>query len=161
MTLAETGAITEYILAKYDGSNSKKLVVPPTADNYADYLYYLHFTNGTLQPALLTSMALTWYAAAAGAASEPPGIVKLNDSKVKGGLDILEERLASNTWLAGEDFTLADIVIVFSLTTMNAFQPFYNVADYPAIASYLKRVGQREGYIQAMEKGDGAVPKLG
>jgi glutathione S-transferase len=38
-------------------------------------------------------------------------------------LQILEDRLKGNKWLAGEGFTAADIRNVFTLTTMRLFSP--------------------------------------
>ena len=47
--LAESGAIVEYILAKYGAG---KLVVTPDKPEFADYLHWFHFANGTLQLAM-------------------------------------------------------------------------------------------------------------
>src|SRR5580698_4493865 len=47
--LAESGAIVEYILAKYGAG---RLAVPVSALGFAVYLHWLHYANGTLQPAL-------------------------------------------------------------------------------------------------------------
>ena len=44
--LAESGAIVEYILAKYGVG---RLVIAPEAPEFADYLRRFHFANGTLQ----------------------------------------------------------------------------------------------------------------
>ena len=51
--LAESGAIVEYILAKYGAG---RLAVPVDAPGFADYLHWLHFANGTLQPAIGRAM---------------------------------------------------------------------------------------------------------
>jgi glutathione S-transferase len=75
-------------------------------------------------------------------------------------LKILEDRVSTNTWLAGDEFTAADIMNVFSLTTMRLFAPF-SLENYPGIVAYLKRIGEREGYKRAMAKGDpGFTPLL-
>jgi glutathione S-transferase len=50
-------------------------------------------------------------------------------------------------------------MMVFSLTTMRAFVPV-ELAPYPAILAYLQRIGSREGYRRAMEKGDSAVAPM-
>ncbi len=51
--LAESGAIVDYILAKYGAG---RLAVPVSSPGFADYLHWLHYTNGTLQPALGRAM---------------------------------------------------------------------------------------------------------
>jgi glutathione S-transferase len=39
-------------------------------------------------------------------------------------LKLLDERVTENTWLAGDELTAADIMIIFSLTTMRTFYPY-------------------------------------
>jgi glutathione S-transferase len=66
---------------------------------------------------------------------------------------LVEARLAEAPYPAGADFTAADIMSVFSLTTMRLFQPI-DLAPYPAIRAYLQRIGARPAYQRAMAKGD-------
>jgi glutathione S-transferase len=72
---------------------------------------------------------------------------------VENVLGLLESRLEQVTWLAGDGFTAADIMSVFSLTTMRKFMPF-DLSKHPNILGYLKRVGERKAYRDAMAKGD-------
>jgi glutathione S-transferase len=62
-------------------------------------------------------------------------------------------------YLAGNELTAADIMIVFSLTTMRSFTP-YDIKPYPNIVAYLRRIGAREPYQRAMKKGDPGMPLL-
>ena len=57
------------------------------------------------------------------------------------------------TWLAGKEFTVADVMTVFSLSTMRAFYPL-DLAPYPGIVAWMGRCGEREAYKKAMKKGD-------
>jgi len=68
-------------------------------------------------------------------------------------LALVEDRLAHHDFLAGSDFTAADIMSVFSLTTMRLFYAF-DLSGYPAILAYLKRIGARPAYRKAMAHGD-------
>ena len=68
-------------------------------------------------------------------------------------LKLLDDRLKANEYLAGEEFTAADVMIVFSLTTMRAFYG-YELVGYEGILGYLKRVTGREGYLKARAKAD-------
>jgi glutathione S-transferase len=150
--LAESGAIVDYILAKYGAG---RLAVPVSSPGFADYLHWLHYTNGTLQPALGRAM-LTRRAQLA--ADHPVSVWA--EGRRERALGYVEQRLGSAPYLAGEAFTAADIMIVFSLTTMRLFVPF-DLAPYPAIRAYLQKIGAREGYRRAMEKGDpGFTPML-
>ena len=47
LTLAESAACIEYIIHTYGNG---RLAFPPSHKNYADYLYWFHFANGTLTP---------------------------------------------------------------------------------------------------------------
>ncbi|KAG9252924.1 putative glutathione S-transferase [Emericellopsis atlantica] len=145
ITLAESGAIFEYILTKYgDG----KLSVSPSADNYADYLYFLHFANGTLQPALLRARMATKMGL-------PPDDIgaRLALNGMKKSLKLLNDRLSASQWLAGDEFTAADIMVVFSLTTMRLFFP-YSLQEYQGILGFLQRVNKRDAYRSAIAKSD-------
>ncbi len=52
--LAESGAIVEYLLARH---GQGRLAVPPDAPLFADYLFWLHFSNGTLMPSEMGALA--------------------------------------------------------------------------------------------------------
>ncbi|KQP22815.1 glutathione S-transferase family protein [Pseudorhodoferax sp. Leaf267] len=152
LLLAESAAIVEYIIVKHGGGRLKLEADHP---DYAAYLYWFHFANGNLQPVVGRLMMVTRTKVAA----EHPVLVA-----VQGRLDkvlaLLEARLGEVPYLAGEEFTAADIMSVFSLTTMRAFQPF-DLGPHPHIRAYLQRIGERPAYRRAMAKGDpGLVPML-
>ena len=71
-----------------------------------------------------------------------------------------ESRLGEAKWFAGDEFTAADIMMLFPLTTMRAFAP-RDLTPYPNIRAYLARVGERPAYQRAAKKGDpDLVPML-
>lgn len=152
VTLAESGAVVEYIVAKHgDG----RLSVPKDDPAWPDYLYWFHFANGTLQPAVMRLMISGRF--------DPPEdhpALKLGQGRMQRILAMMETRLAQVPYLAGE-FSAADIMTVFSLTTMRYFHP-YDLSAYPCIQQYLVRIGARPAYQRAMLKGDpGMKPLLG
>lgn len=145
VVLAESAAIVDYIIARHgDG----RLAVRPDDAGYADFLYWYHFVNGTLQPALGRRMLLT----RAAVADDNP-VVIATTARIRLALGSIEQRLGSSAFLAGETLTAADIMMVFTLTTMRYFVPF-DLTPYPAILAYLRRIGERPAYRAAMEKGD-------
>jgi glutathione S-transferase len=151
VTLAESGAIVEYILAKYGHG---KLAVAPDGQAYADYLYWLHFANGTLQPLtgrimMLHRLALT---------AENP-VAAATFGRFDLVFRFIDEHLAKSTWLAGDAFTAADCMSVFSFTTMRYYAPM-DFSPYPNLLAYLARVGERPAYRNAMEKGDPGMKLL-
>ncbi len=153
LTLAESGAVVEWIIAKHGAG---RLSVGKDDPAFADYLYWFHFANGTLQPAVMRLMI-------SGRFSPPEDhpALKLGQGRMQRILGHLETRLSKVPYLAGDSFTAADIMTVFSLTTMRYFQP-YDLSGYPCILQYLVRIGARPAYQRAMLKGDpGMKPLLG
>ncbi|MEO5795702.1 MAG: glutathione S-transferase family protein [Rhodoferax sp.] len=152
LVLAESGAIVDYILAKYGGG---RLVLGPDHPDFAQYLYWLHFANGNLQPVLGRNMVLRRLNLAA----DNPTLVATR-GRLDLVLNLVEARLGVAEYLAGSVFTAADTMTVFSLTTMRTFFPF-DLAPYPHIRAYLRRIGDRPAYRSAMRKGDpGMEPML-
>jgi len=142
--IAESGAITDYIIHKYGNG---RLALKPQDKNFADYLYWLHFANGSLQSGLFRrGMAR--------------GMVGEDDPRYKGQvarcdkmLSHIDNRLQNNKWLAGEEFTAAETMTAWCFTTMRKFEPM-DLTDYPGILAWLGRIGEREAYRRAMGKAD-------
>jgi glutathione S-transferase len=145
VVLAESAAIIEYIAAKH---GKGRLVLAADHPDFAQFLYWFHFANGTLQPATGRNMIL-------GRLSLPADnpLVRAMKGRLDLALGLVESRLGKVEYFAGRDFTTADIMIVFTLTTMRHFLPF-DLAPYPAILAYLQRIGKRDAYRRAMRKGD-------
>ncbi len=137
LVLAESAAIIDYIVAKY---GDHRLTLPAEHPDFAHFLYWYHFTGGSFMPAMM------------GMASAGPlaGIMK---ERVERGLAALDGQLANRPWLAGDDFTVADIMIAFPLTTMREFMPI-DLSPYPNILGYLQRLGARPAFQRAMAKAD-------
>ena len=143
LTLAESAACVEYIIHVHGNG---KLALPPSHKSYADYLYWFHFANSTLQPHVLMMLQLSHSdVAGPSAARQVERFGKL--------LALVDARLVGNAWLAGDEFTAADIMTVFTVTTMRVFFPF-DLTGYPGILAYLERVTQRDGYGKARAKAD-------
>ncbi|MDB5575275.1 MAG: glutathione S-transferase [Bradyrhizobium sp.] len=149
--LAESGAIVDYIIAKY---GKGRLTLAPEHPDFAQFLYWFHFANGTLQPATGRNMILGRLDLAA----DNP-LLRAMKGRLELALGLVEARLAKADYLAGAEFTTADIMTVFSLTTMRYFLPF-DLSSYPAILAYLQRIAARPAYQWAMQKGDPGMPLL-
>ena len=149
--LAESGAIVEYIVARY---GKGQLVLAPNHPDFAHFLYWFHFANGTLQPATGRNMIL-------GRLDLPLDnpLIKAMKARLDLALGLVEARLAQSAHLAGDELTTADIMAVFTLTTMRNFLPF-DLAPYPAIRAYLQRIAARPAYRRVMQKGDPGMPLL-
>ncbi len=151
LVLAESGAIVEYITAKYGGG---RLTLGPEHPDFANYLYWLHFANGTLQAALGRSMILGRLKLA----GDDP-VLATARARLDNAFNLVEARCKQAEYFAGQEFTAADIMMGFSLTTMRYFQP-YDYARLPGLRAYLKRIGSRGAYQRAMAKGDPGMKLL-
>jgi glutathione S-transferase len=145
MLLAESAAIVEFILTRYGHG---RLRHGPDHPDYASFLYWFHFANGNLQPAMFRTMTV----GRCGLVADHPLRTSVQDRLDK-VLALIEARLAQNDYLAGSEFTAADVMSVFSLTTMRLFHPV-DLAPYPNLRAYLQRIGKRPAYQRAMAKGD-------
>jgi glutathione S-transferase len=151
VVLAESGAVVEYIVARY---GEGRLKLSASHLDFAQFLYWFHFANGTLQANMGRLMILNRLKLA-----DDNKILLGTKARVDRDFDLLERRTREVEYLAGYEFTLADIMIGFSLTVMRYFQP-YDLAHCPNIVRYLGRIGARPAYRRAMEKGDPGMALL-
>jgi glutathione S-transferase len=151
VVLAESGAVVEYIIAKYGNG---RLQLRPDHPDYPQFLFWFHFANGTLQAIMGRLMILNRLKLP----NDNPVLMASNE-RLERALNQVETRTRDAKYLAGSEFTSADIMIGFTLTTMRYFQP-YDYARYPNIVSYLGRIGARPAYRRAMAKGDPGMALL-
>lgn len=151
LVLAESGAVLEYIIAKYGNG---RLALKPDHPDFATYLYWLHFANGTLQPSMGRCMTLNRLKLA----EDNPVQVAMR-ARLDRAFDLVDARTREAEYLGGSEFTAADIMMGFSLTTMRYFLP-YDLARCPNIVGYLARISARPAYRRAMEKGDPGMALL-
>jgi glutathione S-transferase len=146
LTLAESGAIMEYIIHKYGGG---RLVVTPGDPNYANYLYWFHFANGSLMPLAMGGVGRS-------AETDSPTMqarMRAFAARDQRAYGMMEKHLGANDYFAGDEFSAADIIMLFPLTTMRMFVP-RDLSANPNIRAYLQRIGARPAYQRAMQKGD-------
>lgn len=135
--IAESGAVVEY-LATTQGDG----VLRPTPGDrdYADFLFWFHFSEASLMPALVTEIM-----------AEMSGIDHDHPSRIAGRaraaqfLAMVDDQLSRTPFIAGERFTAADIMMTFPFTTTRLFMPV-DVEGHPHIAAYVKRMAARPAY---------------
>lgn len=144
LTLAESGAIVDYICGRYgDG----KLVPSPDNPDFADHCFWYHFANATFMATMMMQLAL-----AMNGASDGPASGFFHDRAARGWA-MLEERLGQTPFIGGANLTTADIMFVYCLTTSHAFRGSTNEGR-PNIQAYLKRIAARPAYQRAMAKAE-------
>ncbi|TQS33870.1 hypothetical protein Golomagni_05771, partial [Golovinomyces magnicellulatus] len=115
LTIAESGACLEYIDNKYGGG---KFTVKPDAPNYADYLFWWHWSNGTLQP------LIGRYVAASKNPDPNNMMYKYVVDKYERCMKLLNDRLGKVDYLSGSEPTLPDFMIVYTLSTGRYFNSY-------------------------------------
>jgi glutathione S-transferase len=151
MVMPESGAIIDYILGKYGNG---RLKVPPESANFADYVFWFHFANGSVMPNMMMNLVIGMV----GSGGDNP-VVQSLQARNTTAFALIEKRLGEAPYFAGKDFTAADIIMLFPLTTMRSFASI-NLTDFPNLHAYLHRIGDRPAYQRAMAKGDPGMPLM-
>lgn len=156
VTVAESGAIIEYLLETYgDGG---LMPAAGTAEKRR-YTYMLHFAEGSAMSPLLMKLVFDRIETSPMPFFVKPiakGIAQKVKSSfimpnLKAHLDFLEAELNKSTWFAGEAFTAADIQISFVLEASAARAGLDS--KYPKLSAFLQRIHARPAYQRALERG--------
>jgi glutathione S-transferase len=156
VTVAESGAIVEYLVNNYD--DGRLLPAEGTPERLA-YTYWLHYAEGTFMPLMIISLILGRIESAPVPFFLKPvtkGIAgKVRDSyldaNVKRNLDFMEATLKKSKWFCGDQFTAADIQMSFPLEA--AAVRTHLQEEYPKLAACLKRMHAMPAYKKALEEG--------
>ncbi len=153
-TIAETGAIVEYLVDKAGGR------LRPAAGTAARlrWTFWMHYAEGSLMSPLLMKLVLNTMAARAPALTR--GLVRAMTGKTQVGFvdpqlkthfDFIERELARSEWFAGAEFSAADVMMSFPLEAgahrAGAFE------GRPRIKAFVERIHARPTYKRALEKG--------
>jgi len=153
-TLAETGAIIEYVMERY---GSGRLVPPPGSKEKLRYTYWLHYAEGSAMTPLLLKLIFTRIPMNAPGLMR--GIVKavmakaqerLSDPQIRMHLDYWDTELSKSAWFAGDQFTAADIMMSFPLEAAAARA---DGKSRPMVKAFLDRIHARPAYQDALRKG--------
>ena len=154
-TLAESGAILEYLVDTYGNGRFRPATGTPEKINYT---YFLHYAEGSLMPLLLMKLIfsrlpsrLPFFMKPVGRAIAKGANTTLLDPQIGSHFMFLESELGKREWFAGADFTAADIKMSFPLEAAAARAPI--VRQMPKLSAFLDRIQARPGYKRALEKG--------
>lgn len=153
---AETGAIIEHIIEAHGGG---RLAPARGATDYDRYKYWMHAAEGSYMPPLVMALFLNRMETAPMPFFAKPIARKLTGAVREGYLnhttkalfDYLDAQLSKSEWLAGKDFSAADIIMSFpaeaSLQRVDAAKSAMN------LKAYVDRLHARPAYRRALEKG--------
>jgi glutathione S-transferase len=153
--IAESGAIFEYLLGRYDPKN---LVPQVSSVHWPDYLYFLHSAEGSAMPILLNKLTFgevrkraPWFVRPIAAAIADNLTAVLVNRTLPALMDYWEAALRRADWFAGE-FSAADIMMSFPV--QGAASRADALTGRPRLADWLQRIGERPAYSRAIKRGD-------
>jgi len=139
--LTESVVILEHICHRHAGG---RLTVGPGQSNYGDYLYWMSFNNN-VQGLFFAKLASMQSAGGADGGLMGALLRRREDAYFR----YLDQRLAVSPYLAGPEFSCADIMVVFNITSLPLFGG-RTCDDLPNVKAYVERIGQRPAYRKAM-----------
>ncbi len=156
ITVAESGAIVEYLVEAYGAGRLRPVAGTTEARRYT---YWLHFAEGTAMPPLLMKLVFDKVRSAPVPFFIKPVVQGVADKvttsfiapNIKRQLDFMETELASRPWFAGAEFTAADIQMSFPLEAAAARAGLN--ASRPRLMDWLTRIHARPAYQRALEAG--------
>ena len=157
VTVAESGAIIEYLLEKYGAG---RLVPPPGTEARRRFTYWLHFAEGSAMPPLLLKLifdrigsgqGMPFFVKPIGRAIAAKVKALMIEPNLKRQLDFMESELGRSEWFAGDEFSAADIQMSFPVEAA-AMRAGLD-ATRPRLMAFLKKIHARPAYRRALERG--------
>jgi glutathione S-transferase len=155
-TIAESGAVVEYLVDKYGGG---RLIPPVGSAQRLRYTYWLHYAEGSAMPPLL--MKLVFDRIAANPAPWPISAIARRIAatvqnnfigpNLKRHLDFMEAELGAHTWFAGDQFTAADVQMSFPVEAAASRAGLDS--SRPKLMAFLERIHGRDAYKRALQRG--------
>lgn len=142
ITVAESGAIVEYLVSRY--GNGRLIPAPDTPERLR-YTYWLHYAEGSAMPPLVMQLIFELFSIKSDA------MEAFIAPQIKLHYDYIESELSKNTWFSGSEFTAADIQMSFPVE-MVATHP-QEVENRPKLKEFLKHIHARPAYKRAIERG--------
>ncbi|KAJ0172117.1 hypothetical protein K1T71_012090 [Dendrolimus kikuchii] len=137
----DSHAIAIYLISKFGQDDA---LYPSDIKKRAIVDQRLHFDSGILFPAVRSTVepVIFW-----GEKSLKPE----NLNKITKAYEF-SERFLTSQWMAGDDFTVADICCVASISSLNVIFPI-DADMYPNLSDWLNRCSQLEIYKKGNEPG--------
>jgi glutathione S-transferase len=155
LTVAESGAIIEYLVERY---GEGRLAPPLDVPERLRYRYWLHYAEGSLMPPLVMKLVFDQMEQKSPFFLRPivrsisqPIRSSFLDPQLTTNLDYLESELAHSPWFVGNEFTAADIQMSFPLE--NAVQRAGLDHSRPKLMEWLDRIHARPAYQLAVKRG--------
>ncbi|MBD8871408.1 glutathione S-transferase [Rhodanobacter sp. DHB23] len=154
--IAESGAIVEYLVDRYD---TGRLAPLPGMPERLRFNYWLHYAEGSAMPPLLLKLVAARIATAPMPFFARPVARKIAgklqssfvDPQLAVHLEYVDNELATTGWFVGGSFSAADIQMSFPMEVAMARSGLSG--RLPHVAAFVERVRQRPAYRRALERG--------
>jgi glutathione S-transferase len=154
-TIAESGAIVEYLVKTYGNG---RLIPPDNTPERLRFTYWLHYAEGSAMPPLLLKLIFMMLPKRAPLLMRPvvnaiaaKALNTLVDPQLKQHMAFWEGELSKSEWFAGNEFTAADIQMSFPLEAASARAGLEQ--GHPKAMAWLAKIHARPAYQRALEKG--------
>lgn len=156
ITVAETGAIIEYLLERYgDG----RLAPAIGTLERLRWRYWLHFAEGSAMPPLLLKLIfdripqapMPFFAKPIAKSISDKVLATMVEPNLRRQLDFMEAELGKSEWFAGDAFSAADVQMSFPIEAASMRAGLD--ASQPKLMAFLKRIHARPAYRRALERG--------
>jgi glutathione S-transferase len=156
ITLAESGAILEYLADRYGAG---RLAPAADAPERLRYSYWMHFAEGSAMPPLLMklifdrikSSPMPFFARPIARSIAERALNSFVVPNLERNLDFMEGELAKSEWFAGTRFSAADIQMSFPLEAARVRGGLDG--KRPRLMAYLEKIHSRPAYLRALERG--------
>jgi glutathione S-transferase len=155
-TVAESGAIIEYLVGKYgDG----RMIPAAGTPQRLRYTYWLHYAEGSAMTPLLLKLVFDrvatnpapWPISAIARRIAGTVTTAFIAPNMKRHLDYIESELNAHVWFAGEEFSAADVQMSFPLEI--AVSRAGLDAGRAKSLGFLERIRARDAYQRALQRG--------
>ena len=156
LTIAESGAIIQYLIDRYDQG---RLAPQPGTPQRLRFTYWLHYAEGSAMTPLLLKLVFNRVETAPMPFFVKP-FAKGIAQKVKSTfvepqiiqhLNYMNSELAATGWFAGEQFSAADVQMSFPLEAAAARAGLDG--RWPNLVDFLQRIHARPAYQKALQRG--------
>jgi glutathione S-transferase len=165
-TIAESGAILEYIVERYGAEAQGELAqLQPPAGSPAQRQsrFWMHYAEGSLMNWLVMKLVfmtipkqpMPFFVRPIARALCGNVQSKLIDPNLATALAFINDHLARHPWFAGDALSIADFQMSFAVEA--ALSRNANAAQYPKITAYRDRMVARPAYQRAIAKGGPVV----